>query len=266
MMENSTALFEILAGKKILFVIPHPDDEFYSCTAIISMLLNINPKNVYILYISHGVPSSEKYSPPLSNIYSYDDYLKIYIKEQTDSVKAMGINSNSHFSLNYPSSTILSNLPNAFKSLKEIIVKNHINVIFSCPYEGAHVDHDLTSFLCSQINITYPNVISFEYGSYFSYKSKLTMGRFLNDNNSNKYLLKLTKEDLMLKEKIRKIYKSQNFMIKTFLTYNEFFRIKPNYNYNKKPDKEIFYESWQSTINSEDVIKEMKRFKLINEK
>lgn len=255
-------ILDFLMQKKILFVFPHPDDESYSSTVLIRRLLR-EKNQIFVIYLSTGVPREEEYASPMKDKYEYSKYLSVREEEFRKSLEAIGVDKRYVLSLEYTTRDSMLYLKKIINKLEEFVKKYRIEIFFTSPYEGAHPDHDICSFLGSLIKNRHKNIISMEYLGYFLREGKFSFGDFLNFPQEPIFQLPLSNEDIYLKRKIYGIYKSQAIILNSFKMLPEKFRKKPDYNYSKPPSREIFYMSWQNKVNPIQVVDKIAAFNAI---
>lgn len=240
----------------ILFLFPHPDDEL-SSTALISKLIK-NNKKVFLIYLSSGVPSEEEYQSPLKDKYPFSLYSVLRGTEFYRALKLLSIPSEYLSLLNYSTKKTPFYINSIYSTVEKMILREKVNTLLSCAYEGGHPDHDICSFVASSIQKRHKKILGVEYTSYFMENGKIITGKFMHSQIEEKLTITLSKNDKRLKKNMHQLYSSQSDMLKNFLLLNETFRIKPYYNYSSLPARDICYESWQGSITAEQVLQQIK--------
>lgn len=251
--------FNSLFQKKILFLFPHPDDESYSCSVLIKRLQKENSA-FYLLYLSTGVSVREEFVSPMADKYSYDEYIETRKSEWIQAMNLLNLRKEQFRCLGYPTRTTMYHLHEIINYVIEFIRSNRISIVFTSPYEGAHPDHDICSYIGSIITRKILSASCYEYAGYFLHKGRLKSGTFLTNFKKNLLRVLVSSQEKEFKRKLLSIYRSQSIILDNFELTNEFFRSQPDYDYSSIPSNEIYYLQWQSSLGPKDVINAIKKY------
>ena len=122
---------------------------------------------------------------------------------------------------------VKDNLLKTFNSIKNIIKKYKIKIVFTPAYEGGHQDHDLANFLASKFK-NYVKVL--EYSEYNYFNQKISSNTFFKING-NEIIYNLSEKDKKLKKMLLNIYVSEQKNLSYLTIEKECFRPISNYNY-----------------------------------
>ncbi len=217
---------------KILFLIPHPDDEIVGACKIIKNFQN-KKKKIFILFLTNGV--IDKNTMWSWDRKKYDHSLNTRLNEMRKSMNELGVKD--YFVQNIPSRNLKNNISTTFKKIKKIIEKNLIDTIFCPSYEGGHQDHDVANFICSRLK----NLCkTFEFAEYNYFGKKINSNSFF-DNCKKTEILKLNENDKKFKKKCLRIYKSEKKNLNYVSIANEVYRELPEHDYKKPPHIGILF-------------------------
>lgn len=218
--------------KKILFLIPHPDDEIVGACKIIKKLLD-KKKKVFIFFLTNGI--IDKSSMWFWERRNYDNNLNIRLNEMKESMNELGIKN--YFIQNIPSRSLKNNISKTFFKIKKIIEKNFIDSIFCPSYEGGHQDHDVTNFICSRLK---NDCKIFEFAEYNYFGKQIHSNSFFNNFNKAE-TLNLNESEKKFKKKCLKIYRSEKKNLNYISIVKEVYRKLPMHNYKEPPHKGVLF-------------------------
>ena len=260
-LKNGNLLYRTM--KKVLFVIPHPDDEIVGSCILIKDFLK--KKKVSIVFLTNGVIS------PNTNWFwnrkNYKKEVSIRYQEMLKSLANLGVND--FFLQDIPTRTLKSNIDKSYIYLKEIILNKNIDTLFCPAYEGGHQDHDVTNFIVSKLK---SHCKVFEFPEYNFY------GRTINSNtffykNGTEIVIDLDNNQKLFKTKSMNIYKSEKKNLKYINLKQECFRPLASYEYSSPPhDGVLFYRryslfSWHPRVDNNspiDICNEIRNSKIFN--
>ncbi len=218
--------------KRILFIIPHPDDEVVGCCSIIGRLKK-EGKQVFLFFLTNGVISRKlSWFWDKKNIKKKIDTRK---KEMEVVLKLLEIHDYSF--QNIPTRTLKEFITDTFNKIKKIVDSKDIDTIFCPAYEGGHQDHDVSNFICSKF---LNECKIFEFAEYNFFQNKINCNLFFN-NKRDQNILILSKEERLFKKNCLEIYKSERQNINYIQVDKESFRPLYNYDYSKPPHKGILF-------------------------
>jgi len=266
---------------RILIVGAHPDDIEFSTGRLI---LKRNAINVHTLCLTDGRKGQEG---TVKEKIPEEDYVEIRISETKKAQERLGIKKENMYFFHAPDQSLVNN-PYIIDRLFLLIKKINPELILIHPFEGAHPDHDaahLSSMIAAKnYGFDVNNII--EFGSYNNYGGRFRVQEFIPMNSFEEKLLpgsNIQKEW----NKMMTLFKSQINQQKDYIpkSHYEIFRRLPNYDYSSLPysrknskiirhlmyplarallskkDK-LFYETWTSKINPNDVQKLLNMHKI----
>ncbi len=224
-----------------LVVGAHPDDVEIFCTSLMNRTVKNNTPLV-VVYTTNGAPKYKEFYP-LSNCSNPLEYTVLRKKESIEALSAIGIKEAEFF--DFSDQELIENLEDAVNNLSKLILKHKPELLFTPAYEGGHPDHDATRFI-TQMAIeqnTHQPVLC-EYPTYNKFDGKNYYQIFI-PNGGKEIELILTGKEIILKNKIFEIFKSQKKSITPFRSLiREVFRIAQKIDFTKPPHEgELYYES-----------------------
>ncbi len=276
-MELTSALSD--PANKILVVGPHPDDCEFSTGRLI---MRRKGKNTFVICMTDGRKGQE--GTP-GKVIPESEYAKLRIRESTKALSELHIELGNAFFFELPDQEIVTN-PYIIDKLAMVFRKVKPDFILIPPWEGAHPDHDachLFSIVAIK-NLDFPLEKVIEYGSYNNYQGSFRVQEFI-PSDSKEFRLKPSPNEQERWNNIMKVFKSQINQQVHYIPRSMFevFRQVPKYDYSKLPygnkqseiirdlfspiypiarklipkkDK-LFYETWKSNINPNEVNKKL---------
>ena len=208
--------------KNVLILAAHPDDEVVGLSTKIRELIR-EGNFVYIFFLTNGVIS--KNSRWFWEKKNYKFLLNKRINELRESMKFFKVKKYKVQQIN--SRMVKDNLLKTFNSIKNIIKKYKIKIVFTPAYEGGHQDHDLANFLASKFK-NYIKVL--EYSEYNYFNQKISSNTFFK-LNGNEIVYNLSEQDKELKKMLLNLYVSEQKNLSYLTIEKECFRPISNYNY-----------------------------------
>ncbi len=233
--------------KKILLLIPHPDDEIVGTSAIVQRKKN-QGCSFFFFFLTNGVLKKNEMWP--WNRKNYENLLNIRINEMKKSLNLFEVN---EFCLqNIPTRQLKYFIKPTIDKISKLISKYKIDSIFTPAYEGGHQDHDVTNCIASifkkRLNI-------FEYSEYNYYQNKINSNTFIK-KTGNEICYQLTNKEVEFKRKALNIYCSEKNNLNYINLKQECYRPLTNYDYNLPPHEGLlFYRrfslfSWHPRVDS----------------
>ena len=248
--------------KKVLFIIPHPDDEIVGSCCIIRRYI-VDKKKIFLFFVTNGVIS--KSSTWFWKKKKIKNMIDIRKKEMKLSVEKLGVKT--IYFQNISTRTLKDKIFETYAKIRKIIVLKKIDAIFCPAYEGGHQDHDVSNFICSKLT-KYCKV--YEFPEYNFFKNTINCNKFIK-NEKNSTIFKLTEEEKEFKKNCLKIYKSEKKNLNFVNTHTESFRPLKGYDYSKPAHSGVlFYRrfslfSWHPRVDGdkpEDVCKKITESKI----
>lgn len=224
-------------GKRILLLIPHPDDEVVGCFKAIGQAVASGSK-IFGFYLTTGIPSRERlWSWQHSG---YDHRLKRRQKEALMAANLLGIESVCFNEI--PSRELKSFLKPTRDALVQTIRRLRIDFLWVPAYEGAQQDHDTASFLANTL-VEYAPIWEFSEYHYFNGKVKSQDFFF---RNGNERLIVLDQSEQKSKQHALSLYPSERGNLRHIATTQEMFRPLAAYDYTIPPHRgKLFYQRFQ---------------------
>ena len=233
--------------KRILFAIPHPDDEIVGTCTLIKNFVE-EKKIITIVFLTNGVISRQQNWFWKRSMYQH--FVEIRKNEMLKSIELLGVKQ--YFYQNIPTRSLKVNIEETYKLISKIIKKNKIDTVFCPAYEGGHPDHDITNFICSRLD---GQCNLFEFPEYNFYNGKINSNTFCQSYGKDKTIF-LNSSEKKFKRKCLNIYKSEKNNLNYINLNKECFRPMIKYDYSTPPHKGIlFYRrfslfSWHPRVDS----------------
>ncbi|MDO8622836.1 MAG: PIG-L family deacetylase [archaeon] len=239
--------------KSKLFIGAHPDDIELSSAVLISRTIQ-NGGDVFVIYTTDGAPFHESYYPRFG-IKTKEEYALLRRKESLDALTFLGVPKKNIKFMDYPDQLLAKNLDSAITKLTKHIEDSRADFIFCPAYEGGHPDHDVTRFISEQaLTLCNHNSLLCEYTEYNNFNGKKSYHKFIPSNNQISRL-KFSKEEMKLKVKVMKFFKSQEKYLLPFKKDIEMFRIAPQTNFQVFPhERPLYYENVNIKTTPEEII------------
>lgn len=222
---NATAVFGQLgltgrrgasSRQRIAFLSPHPDDIELSAGIAIDRLVAAGHR-VIAYYITDGAPARSVLTRlgSLKSGYHRSRYRAVRRTESSAAARLLGIKvKDTHF-LHYPDLETHLHIPALVSSLERVV--ENCDVIFSCPFEGGHPDHDITRFcLAAAIDGSEMQRPVFEYASY-NHKGY----HYFADSLPPSVLIRADASERRRKRRVRSVFFSQRSEARLFSIHSE---------------------------------------------
>lgn len=134
-----------MSARRILVLIPHPDDEVVGCAAAIGRAIATDNR-VFALYLTTGVPPQQQLWP--WQRHSHAVRVMRRRAEAEAAAAALGL-----VSLGFaarPSRRLKQHLPAALAEIEDAIWRSAPTELWVPAWEGAHQDHDAANFLAAR--------------------------------------------------------------------------------------------------------------------
>ena len=224
-------------GRRILLLIPHPDDEIVGCCAAIRKALGLGA-SVVGFYLTTGIP-------PINALWwwqrsRYSERVARRRYEAREAAELLGVEVYEFQEI--PCRTLKSHLEPTREKIQQAMRNLGIDTVWTPAYEGGHQDHDVCSFLASTLN---NQVQVWEFSEYNYFGNKVRSQEFF-DPNGTEQIIKLNSSEKELKRKALSIYRSEQANLNYVDIVQEEFRPQAAYNYSKPPHPgKLFYQRFQ---------------------
>jgi hypothetical protein len=224
-------------GKRILILIPHPDDEVVGCAAAIARARSMGAR-VFGVYLSHGYLSRDMLWPFQRG--SYDKRVAMRLEEAEHAAEFLSLTIVGK-NTRRAARDIWRELPEVREEVLAAMGACAPDVVWTPAYEGGNPDHDGMNALAS----TLPNVPVFEFSEYNLAGGYAHSNAFL-DLRGGEVVHALKPEERRMKREALGIYKSEKGNVGGLKLNEEQFRPLPRYDYSKRPHAgKLWYERFQ---------------------
>jgi len=226
-----------LVGKRILILIPHPDDEVVGCCAAVGRA-HAGGAKLFGAYLTTGVPAREclwKWQRA-----HYDRRVRRRKDEALSAAKLLDIEP--AFFRDIPTRTLKTWLKETRDALIQAVQRFEIDILWAPAYEGGHQDHDTANFLASTL-LGFAEV--WEFSEYHFFNGKVTSQEFLSPSGTEE-ILRLEGRERELKRRALSCYRSERGNLRHIRTRQEAFRPLAAYDYTRPPHGgKLFYRRFQ---------------------
>jgi LmbE family N-acetylglucosaminyl deacetylase len=221
--------------RRILILIPHPDDEAVGCCAAVERAQKAGAQ-VFGLMLTAGVPAREIMWP--WRRVEHSARVRRRRVEAETAVRERGFVEVLYREL--PSRQLRSNLAQARRDVAALIARWGINALWAPAYEGGHADHDAANVLAHAMQ----NCVSeiFEFAEYNYAGGRIRSQQFPQPNGSE-LVLTLSPEEKRRKDLALKTYASAKRDLNYVRVECECLRPLATYDYNRPPHEgTLFYQ------------------------
>lgn len=132
------------AGRRVLLLVPHPDDEVVGCAVAIRRARAMGTQ-IFAVYLSTGVPP-----PATAWPWRRDGYQERVDRRRREALAAAAILGIEPLSFaDSPSRELKGHLAEVYARIAQHLRAVSADQIWTPTYEGGHQDHDVTNFLAS---------------------------------------------------------------------------------------------------------------------
>ncbi len=213
-------------GKRILLLVPHPDDEVVACAAAIGRAQQQGAE-IFACYLTHGCIARETLWPWQRK--HHDQYVATRCTEAEHVAALLNITPVGWSSR--PARHLWQNLPVIHEEVKQTIVTHNIDQFWVPAYEGGNADHDGLNALAQKFT---KSVSILEFAEYNFYQGR-THSQAFPYPNGTEHILTLTPEECAKKRTALKLYASERSNLNYVDVTREAFRPLAQYNYSQPP-------------------------------
>jgi N-acetylglucosamine malate deacetylase 1 len=211
---------------RVLFLIPHPDDEIVAAAATIARS-RLAGTEVFGLFLTCGVPPADK-------MWRWergrrDDKVRRRRDEAIAAAKIMGMEPVGF--ADWPSRSLKGHLPEALAWIGRIIAERKIDTLWVAAWEGGHQDHDVANFLAANAAGGRPVL---EFAEYNLTDGKPNWQRFAVPNGTETVLI-LSEAEADAKRALLATYASEKGNLAAVKVQYESHRPLPSYDYTRPP-------------------------------
>lgn len=213
-------------GRRLLILVPHPDDEVVACAAAIGRA-KAEGAWFFSLYLTHGCIARETMWPWKQK--HYEKYVARRRAEAEKAAQALGITPVGWSAR--PARHLWREMSAVYDEIRSAIRTHNIDQLWIPAYEGGNADHDglnaVASLLKSDVSIL-------EFAEYNFLDGKAHSQSFPSPNGSEK-ILTLSSAEQQTKRAALKLYASEKLNLHYVKTERECFRPLAIYDYAQAP-------------------------------
>ena len=226
----------VLAGRRILLLVPHPDDEVVGC-AVAVRRARAGGARVFALYLTTGVPSAA--TAWRWRRASHEARVLRRRREAMAAARSLGIEP--LVFTNWPSRELKSHLGEARALITRHLLALSADRIWTPAYEGGHQDHDVTNFLASRFRGEVPIIEFSEYNAARGVRSNQ-----LPAETGLETVLSLCAPEAAWKTHLARLYRSERGNLAHIRYAREVLRPLAAYDYRRPPHAgRLFYQRFQ---------------------
>lgn len=224
-------------GKKILVLVPHPDDEVVACFETIRMARAAGSQ-VYALYLTNGCIAKNTLWP--WQRWRYERNVARRRTEAEEVARELHITSAGRNSR--PARYLWRNLPHVMADVKDAISAHAIDQLWLPAYEGGNPDHDGLNAIGQKFK---PSLKVLEFAEY-NFHGKTAHSNHFPHPNGTEIIIKLDPNAQAAKLRALQLYASEKSNLNYIGTEQEAFRPLADYDYSKPPHEgTLWYERFQ---------------------
>jgi LmbE family N-acetylglucosaminyl deacetylase len=221
-------------GKRVLVLIPHPDDELVGTATAIERLRH-SGGDALGLYLTSGVPSNS--GSWWGGRPRYDRRVARRWAEASEVARELGLTIIDHQSI--PSRELKSHLATSIRWIRNHVSALRPDRIWVPAYEGGHQDHDVTNFIGAQLS---EDCEVWEFAEYNFFAGKIQSQTFAHPNGTESILM-LEDDETARKMELLLRYASERKNLGYIGVERESLRPLAAYDYRRRPHVgRCFYE------------------------
>jgi LmbE family N-acetylglucosaminyl deacetylase len=224
-------------GKRILILVPHPDDEIVACAATIERA-RAGGAEVFTLYLTHGRIAKEAMWPWKRKQY---DALVARRRAEAEAVACFLGLSPVGWKMR-AARHLLRHMAEARKEIQAAIAARGIDQLWVPAYEGGNPDHDVTNALGQSLK---PKLSVLEFAEYNFFGGKAQSQTFPFPNGSEQ-VIELTEAERAAKKEALALYASEKLNLNYVRADRECYRPLADYDYGQPPHPgKLWYARFQ---------------------
>ncbi|MDP9127728.1 MAG: PIG-L family deacetylase [Pseudomonadota bacterium] len=212
-------------GKRILILVPHPDDEVVACAATIGRARAAGAE-VFALYLTHGCIAREALWPWQRRHYEF--YVSRRIGEAKTAARFLGLQPVGWSPR--PARHLWRALPAVRDEIRAAINQHHIDQLWVPAYEGGNADHDGLNAVAQ----SFRHLSILEFAEYNFFEQQVRSQSFPFPNGTE-HRITLTSADRLKKSAALAFYRSEKLNLNYVKTEHECFRALASYDYTRPP-------------------------------
>jgi LmbE family N-acetylglucosaminyl deacetylase len=230
-------------GRRILVLIPHPDDEVVGAAIAIRRAV-AGGAQVFGLDLTHGCPPREA-QWPWNRGESYDLRIDRRRREATAAARALGMTRIGDDGL--PARRLRHILPVAYSRAFAAAEAHAIDTVWVPAYEGAHADHDAANAIACALVRARPGIAAWEFAEYTNAGGAPRANTFSIARGGETSIVAEDEDEANWKARVLGLYRSEAFNLRNVgardAPLSECFRPLPRHDYARPPHPgRLFYE------------------------
>ena len=229
-------------GRRILVLIPHPDDEVVGAALAIRRAI-AKGATVFGLDLTHGCPPREALWP--WSRMTHGARVEIRRREATSAARELGIARLADDGL--AARRLRHALPAAYAHVRAAAEAHAIDTLWVPAYEGAHADHDCANALAFALTRENPALAAWEFAEYSNAGGTRRANDFVEARGGEISLALEDEDEGRWKTHLLRLYRSEAFNLRNVSArsapFHESFRPLPRHDYARPPHTgRLFYE------------------------
>ena len=225
------------AARRILILVPHPDDEVVGCAVAVRREV-LAGRALFALYLTTGVPARELLWP--WQRWHYAALVERRRAEAEAAAAFLGITPVGFEDI--PARTLKSRLVPSLARIEEVVAAERIDEVWTPAFEGGHQDHDATNLLASRLK---PPIRVVEFAEYHAAGGRVESQRFLAQHGDERHIA-LAPADAAFKRRALALYRSERRNLAHVRLERECLRPLGTYDYAHEPHAgRLFYARFQ---------------------
>lgn len=229
-------------GKRILILVPHPDDEVVGAALAIRRAV-AGDSEVFALDLTCGVPPKEAFWP--WSRMSRAARVETRRREAAAAARELGLMRLADDGL--AARRLRFALPAAYARIRDALAGHAIDTIWVPAYEGAHADHDCANALAFAVTRNVPGLAAWEFAEYNNAGGRKHANEFLDARGGETTIEPEDDNEGRWKTQLLRLYRSEAFNLGNVSSgktpFRESFRPLPRHDYSRPPHPgRLFYE------------------------
>ncbi|MFO0989502.1 MAG: PIG-L family deacetylase [Alphaproteobacteria bacterium] len=229
-------------GRRILILIPHPDDEVVGAALAIRRAVK-NGSLVFGLDLTHGCPPREALWPWARGAHAAR--VKARRREAAAAARELGIARIADDGI--AARRLRHDLPAALARLRAAADEHAIDTLWAPAYEGAHPDHDCANALAFALARERPGLAAWEFAEYSNADGVRRANQFFAPSGGEIAIELADEDEGRWKSHLLALYRSEAFNLRNVgggnAPFRESFRPLPRHDYTRPPHSgRLFYE------------------------
>ena len=213
-------------GKRILILVPHPDDEVVACAATIGRAQQVGSK-LFALYLTHGCIARDVMWP-----WQRKNYESIVARRRGEAeAVARFLDIEPVGWCARPARNLWRQMDAVYAEIQKAIGEHDIDQIWLPAYEGGNPDHDALNAVGQRLK---RNASVLEFTEYNFFEGKAQSHMFPYPNGGER-VIELTETECKAKKAALARYRSEKSNLNYVAVTRECFRPLADYDYTKPP-------------------------------